>query len=74
MTARRLTGGLLVAMWLGAAGMVISLIATWPPDLPWELVRYALITLWVVGLAWVSRAFLRQSEHDAAEHLDERGP
>ena len=66
-------GGLLVAMWLSAVGLLVVLVAGWPPDLPWELVRYALIMLWIAWLTWTSRAFLRQGEHAAADQLDERG-
>ncbi|MUN63659.1 hypothetical protein GMA12_10960 [Kocuria sediminis] len=62
MTRRRLAAGLLVAMWLGAAGMIVVLVATWPPDLPWELVRCALIALWLAWLTGTSRTFLRQAQ------------
>lgn len=60
MTTRRLMGGLLVVLWLCAAGLTVTLIATWPPDLPWGLVRYVLAVLWVVVLTWMTRSFRRQ--------------
>lgn len=71
MTVRRVWGVVLVGMCLGAVLVVVDLVVSWPPDLPWELVRYALVALWLVVLTRVVVRFLRSGQREAVAHDEE---
>lgn len=69
MTIRRIVGVALTLMCLGAVALVVEIVVSWPPDLPWELVRYSLVALYVWFLTWTVRAFIRQGRMSREEQL-----
>ncbi|GEO96431.1 hypothetical protein KTU01_25540 [Kocuria turfanensis] len=62
MTTRRLVHGLLVAMCLGTVLVLVDLVVSWPPDLPWGIVQYVLAALWITALVWMIVSFRRQGQ------------
>jgi hypothetical protein len=59
-------------MYAGAASLVVERVMSWPPDLPWELVRYALVALYVISLTVLTVTFIRQGRRRAQQLLDDR--
>ena len=59
MTTRRLMLGLLVAMCLGSVLVLVDLVVSWPPELPWGIVQYLLAALWISALVWMIVSFRR---------------
>lgn len=64
MTTRRFMLGLLVAMCLGTALVLVDLVVSWPPDLPWGIVQYVLAALWLSALVWMILSFRRQGQRE----------
>ena len=64
MTTRRLVHGLLVAMCLGTVLVLVDLVVSWPPDLPWGIVQYVLAALWITALVWMIVSFRRQGQRE----------
>lgn len=62
MTTRRLVHGLLVAMCLGTVLVLVDLVVSWPPDLPWGIIQYVLAALWITALVWMIVSFRRQGQ------------
>ena len=64
MTTRRLVHGLLVAMCLGTVLVLVDLVVSWPPDLPWGIIQYVLAALWITALVWMIVSFRRQGQRE----------
>ncbi|PLC10664.1 hypothetical protein AUQ48_17360 [Kocuria flava] len=62
MTTRRIVAGLLVAMSLGTVLVLVDLVVSWPPDLPWGIIQYVLAALWITALVWMIVSFRRQGQ------------
>ena len=64
MPTRRLVHGLLVAMCLGTVLVLVDLVVSWPPDLPWGIIQYVLAALWITALVWMIVSFRRQGQRE----------
>ncbi|WP_157093485.1 hypothetical protein [Kocuria turfanensis] len=49
-------------MCLGTVLVLVDLVVSWPPDLPWGIVQYVLAALWITALVWMIVSFRRQGQ------------
>lgn len=69
-SSRTAMGVMYTVLVLGAVCLVVDVVLSWPPDLPWELVRYTLVALWVTVLTGMIIHFVRQSAGDRRTNRD----